>query len=300
MQTITEAVRFRNFPACRLKNDKLSVTVLPDLGGKIASLYSRETEFEAAAQWNGSYRLPSFGDAFSAFDSSGIDDAFPNIDSEEYEEFFYPDHGAVWSSQMAAREEAGRLVLETYLTAFGCVYQKEFSLMDSTLRVHYRITSKNPKRELPYIWTLHDLIRYEKGMCLVLPEEIREVLITCGSRQGSTITVEHSAFDIDKALKQSEDGMVKFYSLTPVRSGRCGYLFPSYHTGLMLSYDPEILPYLGLWITAGGYRGDYNCALEPSTGFYDSVSTAEKTNTLRRLSPGGTLEFDMDYCLSRF
>ena len=42
-----------------LENDKLAVHVLPELGGKITSLYLKEKEFELAApNRTGQYRLP--------------------------------------------------------------------------------------------------------------------------------------------------------------------------------------------------------------------------------------------------
>ncbi len=47
-------------------------------------------------------------------------------------------------------------------------------------------------------------------------------------------------------------------------------------------------------MTAGGFRGDYNCALEPMTSFYDSVANAEKSATLRFLNPGESIHFDID------
>lgn len=42
-----------------LENDKLAIHVLPELGGKITSLYLKEKEFELAApNRTGQYRLP--------------------------------------------------------------------------------------------------------------------------------------------------------------------------------------------------------------------------------------------------
>lgn len=51
-----------------------------------------------------------------------------------------------------------------------------------------------------------------------------------------------------------------------------------------INYDPQINPYLGVWITKGGFKGEYNCALEPSNGFYDDLSRAYYNNKLSSLN----------------
>lgn len=66
-----------------------------------------------------------------------------------------------------------------------------------------------------------------------------------------------------------------------------------------LKYDANKLPYLGVWITAGGYRGDYNCALEPATGFYDDVPRTIKNGTIRVLEPGGEFAFTLEISLRK-
>ena len=62
-------------------------------------------------------------------------------------------------------------------------------------------------------------------------------------------------------------------------------------------YDAQALPYLGVWITAGGYRGDCNCALEPSTGFYDGISRARENGSLKVIKPGEIFSFTLEICL---
>ena len=83
-----------------IENDKIKVTILPELGGKFASIYSKETNFELLFQnKDEEYRIPELGDDFAAYDASGFDDAFPNIDPErkvvEGRKIHYPDHGEI-------------------------------------------------------------------------------------------------------------------------------------------------------------------------------------------------------------
>ncbi len=60
-----------------------------------------------------------------------------------------------------------------------------------------------------------------------------------------------------------------------------------------MRYDAQALPYLGFWITNGGYRGERNFAFEPATGYYDTVNCARGRGRLKTLAPGEKLCFSL-------
>ena len=60
-----------------------------------------------------------------------------------------------------------------------------------------------------------------------------------------------------------------------------------------LEYDSTMLPYLGFWATGGGYRGDVNCALEPTNGYYDGIPNARQHNACPVLTPDETWNFTL-------
>ena len=101
-------------------------------------------------------------------------------------------------------------------------------------------------------------------------------------------------YDFTRVPQPESESYEKYFVWGKVREGRIGYRFPNEQTAIQIQYDPQIFPYLGFWVTAGGFRGDYNCALEPMTSFYDSVANAEKSATLRFLNPGESIHFDID------
>ena len=101
------------------------------------------------------------------------------------------------------------------------------------------------------------------------------------------------AYDFSSPPAAMPPTMVKYYLAEPVKNGYCGFWYPRAGAGCLLRYDPAILPYLGVWITAGGFRGDYNCALEPSNGFYDDINTARQNGSLYILKPDLPLVFTL-------
>lgn len=298
-----------------LENEKLAVRVLPELGGKILSFRLKEKEFELAApNRTGSYRFPGgdgekelpFGPDFSQYDASGMDDAFPNIDPGLVEwkgrQLVYPDHGEIWSHPMEGRETPEGIRLSYTGSRFGYRYEKRMGLKGSSLFLHYRI--ENPGREeIPFLWTFHGLLRYEEDMRILLPgdmDQIRNVLShPVLGKEGTVYPLKNDVFDFTRVPPAASRSMVKYYGEGQSGEGQCGVWYPSQGVKGTLRYDAKALPYLGVWITAGGYRGDYNCALEPSSGFYDGISRAGENGTLQVLRCGDVFSFSLELCLEK-
>lgn len=270
----------------RLQNECLEAVLLPGLGGKVASLRRRENGFEAAAQSAVPYRPAYFGAPFAEFDASGLDDAFPCIDpsvrTADGREYVYPDHGEIWSAAFSHTSDAvgAHLVYESGHLPYR--YEKDVHLWGDALVTDIRITLADGAPPFPCLWTYHGLMRYEEDMRVEFPAG--DILPLCGIGEGE-------AYDVTRVPPRNSGAAVKYYASEPVKEGRCGLLYPSQGMACRLEYDAEKLPYLGFWVTAGGFRGDYNCALEPSNGFYDGIDTAEKNGRLPLLTKETPLSF---------
>ncbi len=59
------------------------------------------------------------------------------------------------------------------------------------------------------------------------------------------------------------------------------------------------LPYLGIWFDRGAYSREPVIALEPSTGYYDSLATAVELGRVPRLEVGVPFEWYVDLAVSR-
>lgn len=280
----------------KIENTRLKIEFNPELGGKIISFYDKEREFEFAAQKGIISKKSPPADVFSAY-AFGMDDAFPNIDQEfvewEGRNIFYPNHGEIWEAEFQVESRsAGSVSLCWESGSLGYQYNKRMSVIDNSLCIQYCI--KNPTgNNLPCIWTWHGLMKYEEDMEIVFPAEtlyFRNVLDgSVLGHEGEIYPLKNSVYDFIKVPKADSKSMVKFYAEGQVKEGRCGFYYPSGDVACILEYDKEILPYLGVWITAGGLQGDYNCALEPTNGFYDSISKAYRHNALPILKAGEEL-----------
>lgn len=318
-----------------LENEWLSAVILPGKGGKVVSLFGKETGKEILFQnKKGRFGQAQFGSSFGDFEACGFDDAFPNVDAETVKvpetvektervvipdigevseqklrrktakpgitELAYPDHGEIWSASFISEITRQGVSLRYHSARFQYDYRKHFSLHKNRLHCEYEIINQGD-RELPCIWTMHCLVSIEKGMRLVFPKGVTQIqnVFACKTLGKAEQIyafpedlIQGRTYQFDRIPKS---GMVKYYAAGTVKEGTCGYDYPKSGTSVRYFYDRAKLPYLGCWITAGGYRGDWNCALEPCTGYYDSVGKAKRLTGERPvLKKGEKMEFGIE------
>lgn len=294
-----------------LENDTLKAVCLPVHGGKMASLYHKAKAFELLFQNpSGNYREAAPGSDFSRFEACGFDDTFPNIDAgvvqTDQGEISYFDHGEIWSAKFACEVRENGIALQYVSPFLGYRYQKTFSLHENVLTAAYRIQNESGKA-FPCMWAGHCLVNYASDMRIVFPEGVKRVLnvmdreILGSAGRSYQFPLDRAAngtlYDFTAVPPAAPKTMLKYYCSEPVDEGCCGYRYPSQGIEAKLRYDNAILPYLGFWVTAGGYRGDYNCALEPANGFYDSIAIAQKNGKCPVLEPNELLAFSLEISL---
>ena len=291
-----------------LENEELKVCFDPDFGCKIHSFFLKKAGFELAAKNEGSTsyfsdtRTVSFGDY--AF---GMDDAFPSIDKEtltiDGKKYEYPDHGMVWNHPFKVIDvQRNSAECSFYDEEYALFYKKKLSLNGDTLSVFIEIDYEGEK-PFPCIWTFHGLIQYEDGIKITLPKGSDRLINVLNhevfGKEGKILTSDEVKMVTSKLPKKDSGDMVKYYVDGPVKEGECRVTYTTKGVEYILTYDAKTLPFLGVWITAGGLDGANNMALEPSDGFYDSISNAEKNKAVSVLKPGEKRLINFDIRLRR-
>ena len=209
----------------------------------------------------------------------------------------------MWSAPFAARREGESLVLTFRSPLLGYRYEKRFSLDRSALVCEYDI--QNPTEDaIPALWVCHALVRADPSMRLLLPPEVTQVQNVFPSDwlgEAEALLPYPEARGPRGPIRldrMPEDGQLKFYARGRVEAGWCGYEYPAQGVRVLLGSDPAALPYLGFWATAGGYRGDVNCALEPANGYYDNIPKAMAFRACPILGPGERWTFRLRFLFS--
>ena len=296
-QVLIERTQWRGTDAIVLSNADLRLVVIPERGGKLASLVRRHSGCEYLIQPVAARDFDEFvyGDDFANGDLSGFDECIPTVAKCRYplEPAFgkeLPDHGDVWSLPSKLEVVGEKVSLITSLVSLPLRFTKTVQLLGNTVRLDYEVTniSQSPLR---YLWSAHPLLNIQLETEIVLPKNVDELEIGWskdgrlgqpGDRCSWPIAKERSRrpIDISKVVSPGDGTAEKLF--TPRLSrGFCGLFLGKANESISFRFDPTLVPYLGVWICLGGWPLDrttkqFTVALEPCSGRPDSLEEAIK------------------------
>jgi galactose mutarotase-like enzyme len=269
------------------------VTLLPQLGGKIASILVGQPAGKAAVRTEllqaplNPYALRSRGMAFSESDASGWDECLPSVAecvvSTDKGLVTVPDHGDLWRvpwEVLAATPDS--------VTMRGSCFSLPLDLMRSMilteldpgtssgwrLQLLYTLTNHGDF-PAPWSWAVHPLFATEEGDRIVLPPSVKEVKVegSNGNRLGANgdtvawpVARLADGTKADLSVVQSETSSIgdKLFveplaayatSAEPLQQSNnwCALERPSVGLRLTVRFDAELTPYTGLWLCYGGW-----------------------------------------------
>lgn len=288
----------------KLENKKIKLEFLENHGGKLASIFYKEKNIEFLFQNPKlEYKNATINSDFSLFEACGFDDTFPSIDKGEVivnnKKVIYPDHGEIWSSNMFYKKIGNQIILEYYSKILPYHFKKIYTLKEKGIKVDYNIKNIGDY-PFPCFYTFHCLIDSKKGIELITPESLSNIKIIHGSNRLNKETydiypITKDGFNLSIPDLLDDKECEKFYFTKKAKKGLIGYNYTKEKVKLLISYDALKLPYLGFWNTQGGFRNDYNFALEMSNGYYDSIEIASKNNACPYLDVDEKFSFSIDF-----
>ncbi len=284
-----------------------SVTILPQLGGKISSILVRGHELLQAPLAPYAPRTRSM--SFDQGDASGWDECLPSVAGCTVQTVngpvAIPDHGDLWrvawqvldsgNGSIAMRGQCFSLPLELHRTI-------TLSRIENAYRLHadYKVTNTG-NAEIPWAWSAHPGYASEAGDRVLLPASIQSLRLegSGGERLGKG--GDTVAWPI---AKLAGGGKTDLGIATPPETGTGDKLFagplaaaenwcalerPKAGVRLRIRFDPALTPYLGIWICNGGWPDrpgtkQHCVALEPATAPVDSIAILGPWS--RVLAPG--------------
>jgi galactose mutarotase-like enzyme len=286
-----------------LENSALRMTVLPALGGKIASIQILPEGEELLQKPLQTYVLRTRYMSFDASDASGWDECLPSVAACEVQTASgvaqIPDHGDFWQILWETGRQSGNA-----LTIFGdgfslpLRFSKTLRLDGNRIRVSYCLRNLGGE-SVEYIWSAHPLFAVEPGDRIFLPDSIRDVTVegSARNRLGERGTIHawpkatlmnRDLVDLTLVGKVTDGVGDKLFAAAPPE-GWCAIERKRLKRRIELRFDPQELPYLGLWICYGGWpdhgANRQQCvALEPCTARGDSLALAAEEGRARRLA----------------
>lgn len=292
-----------------------SVTILPHLGGKIASIRVNDHELLQAPL--AAYALRTRTMPFAASDASGWDECLPSVAPCKVETAAgaasIPDHGDLWRVVwQAMAKSANSATFRGECFSLPLRLERTVTLTEEKkgwkLSLVYTVTNLSGD-PVPWSWAAHPLFVVEAGDRILLPDSIRELLLEgcVGDRLGKAgalvawpIATLANGSQTDLSVAQPpESGIGDKLFAGPLSAAEnwCALERPQAGVRIRVSFDPAATPYLGLWACYGGWPErpgpKQTCvALEPATAPVDSLA---KTGPWSRvLAPGESFSWPMN------
>lgn len=278
-----------NIKTYTLENENLKVDISPELGCKIASIYHKQKEFEFIFQpSDGKYIKPEYAGDFSKYDTSGIDDCIPTIDECLYPgtDIKLPDHGDTWSlAYEVLNSSPNNLEACVKLLSIPLSLKKNIRLEGNKILIDFTLTNLSGK-DLYYLWAFHGLNNYNETTRLEFPEEYKNYI--------NVQNDEIWDFDIRQIKNFEENSTFKYYFTDKLENGSVSLIHEDPGLKYTIKFDVNDNPYLGVWLTTGGFKNEKNIAIEPCNGFYDSLEKAVENNKAKEIKANSTDEWSIE------
>ena len=315
---IKESKLVEDIQQVTMTSGQYSVTVVPQLGAKITSIYNRKTKREFLSRTNVEYRAREYGDSFEDYERDGADECFPTVEGCPYPNYPWqgadiPDHGELWC--LPWEYEIGKDKLRTWVRGVRLPYLFERTISFETLarhekqyiRLSYSVTNDGPY-DMPFLYAFHPLFKAETKSKVLIPTGANVVTYSSSEdRLGKPMT-EHewpevTDFTLDKSydrsvLRSSRAKESEKLFTTPLDQGRCALVYPK-DEFIGFLFPAKRFPYLGLWTNEGGYHNQHQIALEPSTSQVDRLDVAAGLDTCGVVPARGTSEWDLSILIGK-
>ncbi len=274
----------KNMLTYSLKNGYVEVYIIPELGGKISSIKYNDG-FDPVFSKRSDYIKPN-DFIFSNYDTSGIDDCIPTIDECQFNGSILPDHGEVWAKKMDVIDvDYSSITLKLDLTSLNITFIKKISLIDNTVRIDYRV---NSQETLPYLWAFHGLMKLEGCKKIIEPHKNMSIIQV----DGFDMPIDYTNIN-----GYTDNKTYKYYYTSKIEDGTFGLEYENHI--LKYKFDSNTIPYVGVWITTGGFKSEKNIAIEPTNGFYDSLIKAIENDKYTTVEANGSNKWYIEISIER-
>ena len=305
MNTSLNKISWYGHKAWSLENEVIRTVVVPTIGAKLVSLFDKRTHREwLVDSGNRPLREISYGSKFTDQDMSGWDEMFPTIIECPYPVqgnnygAVLPDHGEVWTLPWNI-EQSPHGTLKLCISGKALPYQLTRTITYSTpdtLQIYYELKNLGTEK-MAYLWAAHPQIVYNSEAKIILPSKVTKVCNTIPAEWGWGNPETYFGWP-NATDPKGQSIRIDHAGAPSLRQGRKFFVSPDTHIEwagivrhpdmdwLRIEWDADKVPYFGVWVDEGALCHTSVIALEPTTGFYDSLETAWNKKEVATIDSG--------------
>ena len=264
----------------------LSATVVPERGGRISSLVDNSGREWLAQPEKPDGPLFGPGSTFIDADMAGWDECAPTIDACEVDGVQLPDHGELWTTRFDAKPPT----VSGTGALFGYGFERTIVPTADGLRLEYSAWTLGG--DVPFLWAAHPQFVAPVGSRLIVSgvDTVFDVISDPIARRDWSDELSRIDTLADHACR-------KLYLAPDDPRFEATLVHPD-ERSLTMRWSEEC-PYLGLWFDRRRFSREPVIAIEPSTGYFDSLEAAVANRRVALLKPDEPLRWWVELTVSR-
>lgn len=265
-----------DFQVHTLANPALSISMVPELGGRVVSMRDRLSGREWLDGWAPASKRriwqPSDPADYNTSPGAGLDECLPTVLPCRVNGKAFADHGELWNQHpefdpdLAAN---GIFSCRWNLKSLPLSFERRISIHKSEIRFDYRIENLSEQKHTPFLWAWHPLFSWKRGDQIHFPSAVRSCLTPGG--ESLPWPLAQAGCDLSRAQFSKHSTPAAKVFIGPASKGRAA-IHSSNGARLSLSWPTALFPYAGIWITRGFWQGLHHWAIEPTNAAVDRLA----------------------------
>ena len=283
------AKKVGEFAIHTLANEAVSISLAPELGGRVVSLRDRNSGREWLDGWSPATKRriwhPTDPTDFNTSPGAGIDECLPTVLPCRIKRKSLPDHGDLWNQAVeldSTLAKAGTFLSQWTVNSLPLAFERRISLKNRKVLFEYRIENL-AETATPFLWAWHPLFSMKRGDQIRFARSEKSCL-SPGGEERIPWPANLPGHDLSRALFPAGATPAAKVFLGPLPKGRAEIKALN-GARLSLAWPSELFPYAGIWITRGFWKGLHHWAIEPTNAPVDRLSDIKEPSPLSLLAP---------------
>jgi len=291
----------QGFALYTLGNDWLSLSVAPQLGGKITNLSNRRTGREWLWAPDSARRLFTSipGSDFLQSTLLGADECIPTIEACTVNGRDYPPQGEAWSRPWTIDQQAwnakASLTGSVLLPLSQASFTRAITVDRHCVQLAYSATNASSVEPWHFTYNFHPLLAPQPGDSIIAPRGMRRVRVENWGGRAASWPRPHEHIHADQlSFGSYSPATLKMFSSEPLSEKKAAIRNVHTKEGLEFDFSGTFFTSLGIYINRGGWGGHHHVALEPSNARADSLRVCmDRDWGYRMLAPGETITWNL-------